>query len=154
MSSMASNPEGTTSASEMIMKALVRNSAVTAALIVVLVSASAFCQQTHGVEEPSATRVDQGCVNQGSDRREFAPVVCWLQQHLSWKSEHEPHFAVVGKAEKSHVGLAWPPYMVINSRGGSGQWRIFRIGFRYDRTWRGYIFPTMAAKRISHPLSY
>ena len=103
---------------------------------------------------PSATPADQGCVNQGNDRREFAPVVCWLQQHMSWKSEHEPHFALVGRPDGTNLGLAWPPYLVFNMRDGNDHWRMFRIGFRYDRTWRGYIFPTIAAKRISQPLRY
>jgi hypothetical protein len=29
------------------------------------------------------TPSNQGCVNQGSDRRIAAPVVCWAQRHLS-----------------------------------------------------------------------
>jgi hypothetical protein len=102
----------------------------------------------------SAVPADQGCVNQGSDRREFAPVVCWMQRHMSWKSEHEPHFALIGKPDGTNLGLAWPPYTVFNLSDGDGHWRMFRLGFRYDRTWRGYIFPTMAAKRISQPLRY
>jgi hypothetical protein len=102
----------------------------------------------------SAVPTDQGCVNQGSDRREFAPVVCWMQRHMSWKSEHEPHFALIGRPNGTSLGLAWPPYTVFNLPDGDGHWRMFRLGFRYDRTWRGYIFPTIAAKRISQPLRY
>jgi hypothetical protein len=104
--------------------------------------------------ETSPTRVDQGCVNQGRDRRGFAPVVCWMQRHMSWKSEHEPHFALIGKPDGTNVGLAWPPYLVFNSAAGNGHWRMFRIGFRYDRTWQGYIFPTVAAKHVLRPLRY
>jgi len=103
---------------------------------------------------PSTKPASQGCVNQGSDRRELAPVVCWLQRHMSWKSEHEPHFALLGKPNATNLGLAWPPYAVFNLSEGNGHWRMFRIGFRYDRTWRGYIFPTIAAKQISQPLRY
>ena len=55
--------------------------------------------------EPSAPGANQGCVNQGSDRREFAPVVCWLQRHLSWKSKHKPHFALIGKSNATNLGL-------------------------------------------------
>ncbi len=117
-------------------------------------SAFAFSQQSHEPKTPSGPHVDQGCVNQGNDRREFAPVVCWLQRHLSWRSEQKPHFASLGKLEGTHVGLAWPPYLVFNSPDHNGHWRIFRVGFRYDRTWHGYIFPTMAAKRLSHRLRY
>ncbi len=96
----------------------------------------------------------QGCVNQGSDRREFATVVCWLQRQLSWKSEHEPHFALIGKSDGTNLGLAWPPYAVFNLSEGNGRWHMFRLGFRYDRSWRGYIFPAIAAKRVSRPLRY
>ncbi len=104
--------------------------------------------------EPSAPGANQGCVNQGSDRREFAPVVCWLQRHLSWKSKHKPHFALIGKSNATNLGLAWPPYAVFNLSEGHGNWRMLRIGFRYDRTWRGYIFPTFAAKKMAYPLRY
>jgi hypothetical protein len=136
------------------MMGFMRNSAAAAALFVALMPGVASCQQSPGTDVQSSPRADQGCVNQGDDRREFAPVVCWLQQRLSWKSDHRPHFATIGNAERSHLGVAWPPYLIVNSRTGNGEWRIFRVGFRYDRNWRGYIFPTMAAKRISHPLSY
>jgi len=125
-----------------------------AALAFVLFPAFALSQQNHEAKMPHGLRADQGCVNQGNDRREFAPVVCWLQRHLSWRSEHKPYFTSLGKPEGTHVGLAWPPYLVFNSPEKDGHWRIFRFGFRYDRTWRGYIFPTMAAKRLSQPLSY
>ena len=97
---------------------------------------------------------DQGCVNQGSDRRMFAPVVCWAQRQLSWKSDHEPWFVLLGRPQRAHLGLAWPPYLVVNWPDDQGRWRVFRIGFRYDRTWRGYIFPTLALKRLPEPLRY
>jgi hypothetical protein len=93
-------------------------------------------------------------VNQGSDQRVAATVVCWAQRHMSWKSEHEPHFVLVGNPERRNIGLAWPPYLVYNSPDGGGRWRMFRIGFRYDQNWRGYIFPTVAWKRVQRPLRY
>jgi hypothetical protein len=102
----------------------------------------------------SATSADQGCINQGNDRRFAAAVICPAQRHLSWKSEHDPHFVLIGSPERTSIGLAWPPYFVYNSPDGSGHWRMFRIGFRYDRTWHGYIFPTVAWKRLSKPLRY
>lgn len=103
-----------------------------------------------GTPNPSS----QGCVNQGGDRRWGAPVICWAQRHLSWKSVHRPHFLLIGREQGTSLGLAWPPYLVYNSPDGDGRWRLFRIGFRYDRNWRGYIFPTMAWKRVSNPLRY
>jgi hypothetical protein len=112
--------------------------------------APSLAASTPSLELPA----DQGCVNQGSDRRMFAPITCWMQRHMSWKSPHPPHFALIGKPNGPSLGLAWPPYAVINFASGDGRWDMFRIGFRYDRTWRGYIFPTIAAKHVSHPLRY
>lgn len=97
---------------------------------------------------------DQGCINQGADRRLLAMPICLAQRHLSWKSEHEPYFLSIGNGRRANLGLAWPPYLVINWNRGPDQWRMFRIGFRYDRNWRGYIFPTIAWKVISSPLRY
>lgn len=103
---------------------------------------------------PPAHRVDQGCVNQGNDRRIAAPVVCGLQRELSWKSDDPPRLFRVGNRRLTHLEIAWPPYLVVNSPDGDGHWRMFRIGIRYDRNWRGYIFPTAACKCMEHPLLY
>ena len=117
--------------------------------------ASAKLADSSAIPQESSTPIaNQGCVNQGSDRREFAPVVCWLQRRLSWKSKHKPHFALIGKSNATNLGLAWPPYAVFNLSEGHGNWHMFRIGFRYDRTWRGYIFPTIAVKKVAYPLRY
>ena len=96
----------------------------------------------------------QGCVNQGKDVRVGGPVVCWAQRHLSWKSPHKPHFYRFGKSSQTSLGVAWPPYVVFNSPKQHGHWRMFRVGFRYDRNWHGYIFPTAAWKVVSTPLEY
>jgi hypothetical protein len=138
----------------MLVKTGTRSSVAVAAIVIALALVFAFRQCTHEVDVPFAMGVDQGCVNQGSDRREFAPVICWLQRQMSWKSEHEPHFVSIGRLDGTNLGLAWPPYIVFNLSDGNGHWRMFRIGFRYDRTWRGYIFPTVAAKNLSYPLRY
>jgi hypothetical protein len=128
----------------------VQSAAVYSLSIAAPVAPNAAPAATPPLELPA----DQGCVNQGADRRMFAPVVCWMQRHMSWKSPHEPHFALIGKPDGANLGLAWPPYAVINVASGDGRWDMFRIGFRYDRTWRGYIFPTIAAKHVTHPLRY
>jgi hypothetical protein len=138
----------------MTVRNIARSSLSLAAIVIALGLAFAFGQSTRTVNMPSAASADRNCVNQGSDRREFAPVVCWLQRRMSWKSEHEPHFVLLGNPDGTDLGLAWPPYLVFNVSGGNNHWHMFRIGFRYDRTWRGYIFPTIAAKRLSHPLRY
>jgi hypothetical protein len=97
---------------------------------------------------------DQGCINQGSDRRLAARFICPAQQYLSWKSKNEPYFVSIGSPYHINVGVAWPPYLVINRYRGPSQWQMFRMGFRYDRNWRGYIFPTIAWKAVSLPLRY
>ncbi len=118
---------------------------VLAFLIVLMMAAFSM-----GPHDPA----DQGCVNQGSDRRMAASIVCGMQQKLSWKSEHLPHLYRIGSARRTHVEIAWPPYVVVNKSGEPGRWLMFRMGFRYDRTWRGYIFPTAALKSLDHPLQY
>lgn len=125
-------------------------------VVIAILFGVAFYRGTKVCEqlEASGTAVNQGCINQGNDCRVFGTVICWSQRHMSWKSDREPHFLVLGKANRTHLGLAWPPYLVLNSPDKSGNWRIFRIGFRYDRTWRGYIFPTIAAKHLPEPLRY
>ncbi len=99
-------------------------------------------------------RIDQGCVNQGTDLRMAAPVVCGMQRKLSWKSENPPHLFRLGNCRRTHVAIAWPPYVVVNSRRAEGHWLMFRMGFRYDQSWHGYIFPTAAFKSLDHPVQY
>jgi len=122
----------------------------------VLAGTLSYIVRPHGctLYVPPATRVDQGCINQGNDRRLAAPLICWAQRRLSWKSNREPHFFALGKPQRTHLGLAWPPYLVFNSPDGVGHWRVFYLGFRYDRYWRGYIFPTLAWKCVAEPLLY
>ncbi len=104
--------------------------------------------------EAAGIAANQGCINQGADCRVFGTVICWSQRHMSWKSGHEPHFVVLGNPQRTSLGLAWPPYVVFNSPDRIGGWHMFRVGFRYDRTWKGYIFPTVAAKHLGQPLRY
>ena len=120
----------------------------------VLCFALAFPAQSAKSSIAPQAPASQGCIDQGSDRRIAAAVVCWAQRHLSWKSKHKPSFVLIGNAKRTSIGLAWPPYLVFNSPDGRGRWHIFRIGFRYDLNWRGYIFPTAAWKRVSNPLRY
>lgn len=103
---------------------------------------------------PPRTRVDQGCVNQGNDRRIGAKFICGSQRRFSWKSENRPNLLTIGSSEGVHFAVAWPPYLVVNAPASNGNWRMFRVGFRYDRNWRGYIFPTAACKCIDSPLLY
>lgn len=127
---------------------------IVGALALVLALGLAIYGHSRQLGAGAAASPDQGCVNQGADRRLFATVICGAQRHLSWKSDHEPYFLLIGNPAKTSVGLAWPPYFVFNSPRGNGQWRMFRMGFRYDRSWRGYIFPTIAWKTVREPLRY
>jgi hypothetical protein len=125
-----------------------------AVLTVSIVGVGSALNSNRQLEVKSAISGNQGCVNQGSDRRIAGSVICWAQREFSWKSDHEPRFLLLGRADGTSVGLGWPPYLVYNSPDGSGHWCIFRIGFRYDRAWRGYIFPTVAWKLLPRPLRY
>jgi hypothetical protein len=93
------------------------------------------------------------CPAAGSDPRICASVVCPLQQALSWHSEREPAHL---HTRYSAVSV-FPPYVVTNwqSPGAAqGQWMMFRIGWRYDRHWHGYIGPTFAYKPVAQPLLF
>ena len=127
---------------------------IVAVLLSALGLAIAFHHHPGNSSATPAALLDQGCVNQGTDRRMWGTEICWAQRHLSWKSEHEPHFVLLGSPRGPSLGLAWPPYLVCNTPAGTGHWRMFRIGFRYDRGWRGYIFPTIAFKVLTNPLRY
>jgi hypothetical protein len=60
----------------------------------------------------------------------------------------------IGPKRRAHIAFAWPPYVVYNVPQSDGRWRVFRVGFRYDRNWRGYIFPTAAWKYMDSALEY
>lgn len=108
----------------------------------------------HALSSVAASSSSQGCVNQGKDQRIAGAAICWAQRHLSWKSKHKPDFLLIGNSKGTSIGVAWPPYFVFNLPDGNGHWHMFRIGFRYDRNWGGYIFPTIALKVVSKPLRY
>jgi hypothetical protein len=133
---------------------VLRISLLVAVLVLAVVFGSVTAVGSYRPGVSSNGPVDQGCVNQGTDRRLIAPVVCGLQRELSWKSENPPHLFRVGNRKLTHVEVAWPPYLVVNSPYGHGHWHMFRMGVRYDRTWHGYIFPTAAFKSLDHPVQY
>lgn len=93
-------------------------------------------------------------VNQGSDPRPsgiFGKVSSFLQRHLSWKSDAKPSMRELGR----DVAVSkWPPYLVANFKTGN-QWRLFRLGWRYDSQWKGYIFGAAGPmKKIAQPLKW
>jgi hypothetical protein len=61
---------------------------------------------------------------------------------------------MIGSADRIHVGVAWPPCLALDALGAKGRRLMLRIGFRYDRNWRGYIFPTVDCKREDKPLHF
>lgn len=98
---------------------------------------------------------DQGCPQEGEDRRLFGTVVCWLQRKLSFESDLEPISIV----------LAFPPYISINipipwwekSEWGVHKVLNFRAGWRMDMgigNKRMFIFPSAAIKKTSRGLMY
>lgn len=98
------------------------------------------------------------CINEGSDGRKLRFIVCPLQNLLSWQSDREPRWLFVrrkafdGKMYVS-LGIAWPLYFVRQwFNDGIQKYRLFRIGWRYDANWHGYIFPTAANKKIDAPM--
>jgi hypothetical protein len=94
---------------------------------------------------------EHGCVNAGADTRiDPFGVFCALQRRYSYRSSFEPEL-------HTHGTWAWgthPSYFVYNRHLASGKWLLLRVGWRYDRTWRGYIGPSLAWKKIPRPLMY
>lgn len=107
--------------------------------------------------------MNQGCPGEGSDRRTFGWLICPLQRILSRKSLKQPRLLIItaGTSSSLHGSFypvlsaagIWPPYLVINVRRGL-LWQMFRIGWRYDKNWKGYIGPSAALKKVAGPLTY
>ena len=116
--------------------------------------------------------MNQGCPGEGKDNRTLGWLICPLQRLLSWKSDKPPKLLIfTGATSSDHpliyrtttlgaVGL-WPPYLVVNrlikedAHDPNNQlWRMFRIGWRYDTNWKGYIGPSAAWKKVLWPLTY
>ena len=74
-----------------------------------------------------------------------------MQRACSWQDVKPPR---TWKKYWPTLALAWPPYIVVNKKRRDGRWRMFRAGFRFDRTWKGYIFPSAAFKIVDQPLLY
>lgn len=113
----------------------------------------------------------QGCPGEGNDSRTLGWLICPLQRLLSRKSDKQPRLLIItaGTTSSPFGGLApvlaaagiWPPYLVVNIRikqdphdAFNFLWRMFRIGWRYDRNWKGYIGPSAAWKKVLWPLTY
>ena len=90
-------------------------------------------------------------MNAGTDTRiDPLGLVCALQRRYSYRSSREPEL-------HTHGTWAWgtrPSYFVYNRKLADGNWLLVRVGWRYDRNWRGYIGPSFAWKEIPEPLLY
>lgn len=106
--------------------------------------------------------MNQGCPGEGKDNRTLGWLICPLQRLCSWKSDKLPVLHV--SLDRMRAWSYWPPYYVSNkpvigSADARGQWffalwRMFRIGWRYDKQWKGYIGPAAAYKKVPNPLLY
>lgn len=115
--------------------------------------------------------MNQGCPGEGKDSRTLGWLICPLQRLLSWKSDKQPKLLIIiaGTSSSPEVGQypvlaaagVWPPYLAVNVRIKqdphdplNALWRLFRIGWRYDKNWKGYIGPSAAWKKVLWPLMY
>jgi len=96
-------------------------------------------------------RGGHGCVNAGTDPRvDPYGLICGLQRRYSYATPLQPRL-------HRHVTWAWtlrPAYFVYNRKLSDGNWLLVRAGWRYDRSWGGYIGPSFAWKKIPAPLLY
>jgi len=84
--------------------------------------------------------MDQGCVNEGKDRRLFGKVTCWLQRLLSFQTNVAPFTFVLELPFGFRIITPWP---------GSRK-LLFRVAlYRYDYYARKMIFFSAALKRIA-----
>ncbi len=118
---------------------------------------------------------DQGCPNEGTDRRIFGPIVCWLQRLFTWSSTYEPISLLIAfpwpnlLASAAIYGLGLPAwlhlltiYFAINFPvpfSGLTKWGVrknihLRWGWRYDFNAKIVIWPEMAIKDTSRAVFY
>lgn len=89
---------------------------------------------------------NQDCPFEGHDHR-FNPwgITCWLQRHMTFKSEYEP----------LSISIHIPLHLAINVPIGKRRLFSLRIGlWRYDRNARAYIGPTGKAHTGDTPIFY
>jgi len=98
------------------------------------------------------------CPNEGTDPRITRYWTCNLQNSLSTKSTWEPLGIMIG----------FPPFLAINipllgmteylskrkNKPLKPWYLMFRIGWRYDKFWPGYIFPEVALKIMQSTVYY
>ena len=83
--------------------------------------------------------MDQGCVNEGNDKRVWGKVTCWLQRHGSFKSKWPPLSVELELPLGVRVYFPWM----------DGKYYMVRIAvLRYDYYAGEYIFFSAAGKVV------
>lgn len=85
-------------------------------------------------------------VHAGDDRR-WNPFGIFgaIQRKLSFQSDVEPLSVLL---------CIVPPMVAVNVPIWKGKYFLFRFGWRFDRTWTGYIFPEAVIKILDHTQFY
>jgi hypothetical protein len=88
-------------------------------------------------------------VNRGSDARILGPIGGWIQSKLSFHSGTPPNVLKLPLPKNGHLAVTWPPFLSIFVPYGD-RFASFRLGWRHDYAWRGYIFDGIVKLRIDH----
>ena len=88
----------------------------------------------------------QGCPGEGSDTRLLGRWGCAIQRALTWHCDEEP----------GGIMFCTPFYVCVNIKvpyTTRKYWHL-RAGTRYDKNFKGYIFPEFASKVKDQPIWY
>ncbi len=96
-------------------------------------------------------------VNRGPDERvaDKVPILRWLapwlQQTLSYHSTTPPKVKALWREKKGgpgHVAVCQPPFFTMAVPKSNGSYFTFRIGWRWDLNWPGYIADVILKTRM------
>lgn len=90
-----------------------------------------------------------GYVNRGPDPRILGPVGGWIQRRLSFHSTTPPKGLKIPLGS-GHVAVTWPPFFSVFIPYAKKRWASFRIGWRWDHNWPGYIADAIVKLRINN----
>lgn len=98
-------------------------------------------------------------VNRGTDPRilETIPLIgSWskgLQNALSFRSTNPPHAVGVPLKRRGHIAVSWPLFVTVAKAKANGRFWTFRIGWRWDGNWPGYIADVIVKTDMKTPVS-
>ena len=98
-------------------------------------------------------------VNRGTDPRilEHVPVVGplskGLQNMLSFRSANPPQAVGVPLKRRGHIAVCWPPFFTVATAKANGRYWTFRIGWRWDSNWPGYVADVIVKTDMKTPVS-